>query len=324
MKLLPPIYVINLTKDKERWANILKQSDAARITPVRVDATMGKEMTWQERDDLATTTCRDYCTPSLLGVASSHILAWEAFLNGPETHAIVMEDDAEFGADFKKQFLTKIRDVPSDFDFTFLGCSGACEYDDGVAWAWHDSMQVFAGGKRETVRITENVFVPKYPTAFHAYCLSRKCAEFLLQKMKGQVAYHIDLMFVSYLRELKVYAMNPNIVNQRTTTELSGNLTNKFPHILNKMVSPITDKNYTLDYIMTISTYDAYGVPINIWLFLWILMAITSSTIASNTMFSGLMFFLVFETMINWKNYKSIVAFLGILLIVWTPRIISR
>src|ERR1019366_3148978 len=88
-----------------------------------------------------------------VGLVLSHYMLWQTLAYLPHEEILILEDDAWFGPDFPEHFRQAYADLPSDWQFVFVG---------GVAMK----------GK-SVERITARVGVMRYPCGTHAYLLKR-------------------------------------------------------------------------------------------------------------------------------------------------------
>lgn len=132
-----------------------------------------------------------------VGLCLSHYMLWQACLLLPDERFMILEDDAEFGADWKTRADAALSDAPEDFDILLIGNSNASD--------------------KPTEHVKGEVYEVKYPFCTHAYILSRKALPVLLDNCRdASTKIDILMMFKAY-PHLKVYTVLPRIVNQRNT-----------------------------------------------------------------------------------------------------------
>jgi GR25 family glycosyltransferase involved in LPS biosynthesis len=136
--------------------------------------------------------------PRHVGMCLSHYMLWQVLYRLPGEHFLVLEDDAEFPADWQARLDQALRDAPCDFDILLIGSGNAEDKD--------------------KQHIKGAVWEVKYPFCTHAMVLSCRALPVLLTTQR-KIWAHIDiaLYFDSY-PHLKVYTVLPRIVEQRDTS----------------------------------------------------------------------------------------------------------
>jgi GR25 family glycosyltransferase involved in LPS biosynthesis len=111
-----PIYVINLDRDKDRFAKIAQQvADWPLFGLTRIPGVSGSELPRAARYLLAgQENWAD--RKGEVGCFLSHVKAWEAVASGVEPSAIIVEDDARF----RNLSLLGEVVIPADADLIFL------------------------------------------------------------------------------------------------------------------------------------------------------------------------------------------------------------
>lgn len=136
-----------------------------------------------------------------VGCMLSHYMLWSALnLIQDEGIFLVLEDDAEFPADWDARFWEALNNVPEDADMLFIG--SCCTAD------------------KPKTPVKGDVWEVKWPLATHAYVVWRKALPALLATQRDVYA-PVDLaLYFKTLPQLRVYTVLPRIVAQRGT-ELS-------------------------------------------------------------------------------------------------------
>lgn len=139
--------------------------------------------------------------PKHVGIWLGHYIAWSVMLHQPDSHCLLLEDDVELCPDFREQFDTAMRDVPSDFDLLYLG-SCACK--------GHPSTHVRGA-----------VWDVRYPQCNHAIVYAKKALPLLMRIMRQKCYGPVDCcMVLDVFRpnpDLKIYTVLPRLAEQRDT-----------------------------------------------------------------------------------------------------------
>ncbi len=119
---------------------------------------------------------------------------------------MVMEDDVKFRSGWREHSDSALRNVPSNFDWLFLGsCAAAAAHG---------------------IQIKENVWDVRYPACWHAYIISRHGAKRMIEGMRKMFG-PVDLM--SFVKDpkgghddppfhsMKVYTVLPRVADQFNT-----------------------------------------------------------------------------------------------------------
>lgn len=168
-----PVYVINLDRRPDRWAEFSKQptlsyfSNLQRFSAVdgtQLDVQTDPHISLHTRQNILKKYRRsDYEINTLgaIGASLSHIGIWKAFLDSDASHVIVFEDDTLVTQeDLQKiEFLTEKQ--PAEWDMWLLGCH-----------RWRLDGTPLMPKQQGWVSV-------KQFTGAHAYLLSRRGAEIL-------------------------------------------------------------------------------------------------------------------------------------------------
>lgn len=188
------IYLVNLDRRPERLRHALHELSLAGIHGAeRVSAVDGQalELSIQGYSRL---------TPGMIGCYQSHYrLITEAYHKGYES-ICVFEDDVSFAPGFQKYFGKAVKQLPSDWQFVYLGCNE------------HDG---FATHKRA---INKYWVVPNYVWGTQGFMIRTKEAFRVLHKQLAKQEMQIDEQLANIIfptNQLKVYALFPtNMVSQ--------------------------------------------------------------------------------------------------------------
>ena len=202
---------------------------------------------------------------SAVGCGLSHISTWEKIIENDDDFAIILEDDAIIDDDFNNIFDKARSSLPSDFDILFLGCYVGCDINKEYTYEYSFSKLLNGACVKPVKKINDNLYVPALPLALHGYMVSKSGAKKLVKNFKDyRITNHIDAQMLNYYKSLNTYAVHPDIVKQNYTTEATtNNIVNKYPVVLNRILSCINDGSDTsFGYKMSISTIEILGVPI--------------------------------------------------------------
>lgn len=133
---------------------------------------------------------------SQVGLFLSHYMAWSICSFLPDEKFLILEDDAEFPADWKERMEAALKNAPPDTDMLMVGNSNCSD--------------------KPQTKIADEIFEVKYPMATHAYVVWKKALPTLLGSMRSCTKIDIGLMFNAYPK-LKVYSVLPRIIHQRGT-----------------------------------------------------------------------------------------------------------
>jgi hypothetical protein len=135
--------------------------------------------------------------PKSVSLLVSFQMFWKAALYMPDDYFLFIEFDAKFHPDWLKRTEQALRDVPSDFDFLFLG-SCCCN-------------------SAPKTHVKGEVFEVKWPMCNHAQIIAKKALPVLLRTQRRFYApVDISLAFHSF-PHLKIYTMLPRCAEQFDT-----------------------------------------------------------------------------------------------------------
>ena len=168
-----PVYVINLDRRPDRWADFSKQptlsyfSSLQRFSAVdgsKLDVKTDPHISLHTRQNILKKYRRsDYeiNTMGAIGASLSHIGIWKAFLDSDASHIIVLEDDTLVTEKNLQMIEALLPTQPAGWDMWLLGCHAwRCKTKPlGPTLQGWQSVQEFTGA--------------------HAYILSRRGAEIL-------------------------------------------------------------------------------------------------------------------------------------------------
>ena len=129
-------YIINLDKDKLKLKNISNNLDNLDIKYTRYNAIYGKNIN-NEYDNLIS-KYKDFIPQPIIGCALSHYLCGkEHFDNDNNNIALILEDDAEFLIQDKKELDNVLKNAPVDWNIILLYSQGFTNYSENT---WQTSI----------------------------------------------------------------------------------------------------------------------------------------------------------------------------------------
>ncbi len=206
---MPPIYVINLDKDKERMAALDAHLRSRGFEYVRVAAVLGKEVPdWEQLVDSARYSIRNRRPaprPGEVGCTLSHLKALELFLRSEAPWCVVLEDDVELLPDCAE--ILRALGEKDDWDLVKLFCI-------------HAGMPIrkrrLDGAHHLVVHLTRT-------TSSAAYAVNRHGAEALLKSLRPiteQVDHALDRPWETGLRIRGVRPMPAALTDAANTSTI--------------------------------------------------------------------------------------------------------
>lgn len=196
------------------------------------------------------------CPKNVNGCFSSHRKIWKEIVSRGLDWALVLEDDVRFTKDAPEVLDKALMNLPRDFDLLYLGCTGECTDTCTSHVGMLHSVIGFRKVSSKDVKDKEGVTVPKAPYGTHAYIITRKCAEKLLDLGTFPGICHVDV-FMGNVDGLAVYACDPVIANQERIQIKSTNVVD-FPRFFNKLLGnpyEMNIKNFTFFGTVTITNF---------------------------------------------------------------------
>lgn len=195
--VLPPMFVLNLDRSKERWEQASSVMTDAGLDVQRFSAVDGRQLSIEELHKESTKIATFLQPRGVIGCYLSHKKFWNMVVDKDLDAAIVFEDDVELVDGFKEKLeanLAKLREEKpedQDFDVILLGAIGRVhpQAKDAIGSLFFSH---YIGGKRPLKLINDYRYQPRRPAGTHAYMVSRKGAEKLL-KLCSKATYHVDL-----------------------------------------------------------------------------------------------------------------------------------
>ena len=139
-----------------------------------------------------------YISQGHIGLCLSHYMVWSHIWHAGHEEAIVLEDDAFFGATFHNDYRDFRRRLPADWDMAYLG------------WlhSGHDRVMKQVNGRVHTLE--------GCPFGTHALLIRRSGIRILLDTQRVMMQ-HIDINIDQLsLPHMKTYVAYPSLVTQRS------------------------------------------------------------------------------------------------------------
>lgn len=220
-------HVINLDRDKERWESVVAELTSKGVPPKRIkriEAVYGKNLTAEDLRTNTTIVARHFSTPGTIGCYLSHRSCWEQTARGgseQEPYKLFLEDDVLVADNFPEKVAEILKEIDEDcpetkdgnWDVIFLGALG-CVHPEGK-YGLNRIAAVMSGGLRRPQRVLEGAphcHVPKRPLGAHAYLLSKRGAQKLLDNC-WRVSGHVDVVAWG-MPDLKVVSVHPMLAHQ--------------------------------------------------------------------------------------------------------------
>lgn len=212
--VLPPVYLINMDKDIDRYHSVSKILDNIGIRCTRVSGIRGDQIDNEKVTDLINP---GNMTKSEIGCALSHLKTWNIIsLSGemnPIHCAIIFEDD--ISTYISREQLTKTLDdifhYAPDFDIVYLGvCLDSCQ---------------------DMKHVHENIYRSPKPICTHAYMISKKFIDRVLANYLP-VSMAFDIWLIN-LPDTKLYSIHPSMFSQDIHKHKSSlrSYYNSFPNV---------------------------------------------------------------------------------------------
>ena len=132
-----------------------------------------------------------------VGIWLAHYMLWTHLARLPDDRFLILEDDAQFHADWKPRFNEAMAILPGDFDFFHIG---------------HCCLE----GHPKTL-VHGEVYETKNAQCTHAYMINRRCLPFLLRTIRKCYAPMDCQLVLEAFPYLRTFAMIPRCVSQFNT-----------------------------------------------------------------------------------------------------------
>jgi len=280
-------YVISLGNPEEKLS-YLRQNG---LFPVLVPGVNGKLLTDEQITASVSPWHRVFGPKSAIGCAMSHIEVWKMIRDSGEDYGIIMEDDVILEREFTEKLTIALENVPDDYDILYLGCFGS----EGESNFFTVTMNMLGMSNPSSV-VNRYIKRPCVALGTHAYILSRKGVEKLIEKLDGAVYNHIDycLQDLASRGVLNVYVTTPRIAYQTSTDAgYSENISSSHPSSVQRYLENIeVDKMVRASYIASLSICRIGDTNLNILSIVFLILGVMFSLcgIGSNWITSFYMF----------------------------------
>jgi len=269
--MIKDAYVINLKDRYDRWLQVQHNFKGTGIKLHRWNAINGKDLTDQQIKNITTMQCYFTCSKGMIGCWLSHYLLWKHIVDHAIHRVLILEDDVEIVPGFVDKLKDALNKVPLQYDMVLLGCEGSCDLENPFYNLLYKPNKV----------LNERVVIPSFPSSLHAYVLSLTGARKIVQYCQSnKINKPVDtwLAEVIFPHGLKIYAIQPSLVNQQETNRHSNSDIIQTSHpIFDNIMAPIkiTDKvnmSYYLNHEVTHSRH--LNIYIKLYTVLFIVLAI--------------------------------------------------
>jgi glycosyl transferase family 25 len=310
-KLFSHVLVINLDKDTERLEAVTKQLSDVSLKATRIPAIYGAVLSDKETRSNTTNQCYNYCTPSMVGCWLSHKKAWEFVVNNNIESALILEDDSEFVDDFHVKLQEYTRELPEKWDIVLLGTLLECTREKCGFFAKMAEVvrDIVVKPEKDSERyVTNNLYRPTTFTGTHAYIVSRKGAEKLLQKLPLADG-HVDIGIARHLSSLSCYAVTPSIIIQKPSVSASTQTIN-FPVSVNYFLEKFKEDNTSVGFMASEPQAQINGYVVNLWTLVFFLYGFASrfDRTPYSRIFILVILFLEFALKRNKKMFKQVLG----------------
>jgi GR25 family glycosyltransferase involved in LPS biosynthesis len=241
-------YIISLNDSKE----LINDLSLKGFNAILFNGINGKKISIKDYTNNLTPFWETFGPKSAIGCGLSHLGVYKEFLKSKSEMCIVFEDDIlydnEYDNDIYDEINNAVKNVPKDFDIMYLGSiTGNNNILNTILYPISNKEQ----------DINDFIKIPKVVLGTHAYVLSKKGAEKLVNLKLFQ---HIDfcLQYLSSANIIKSYIVKQRIVYQSSANESnnSTNSTNKHPILINNNILNFEiDKYIKAGYITSVSCF---------------------------------------------------------------------
>ena len=265
-------YVINLDRAKERMHHIRDNLDRHAIPFRRISAIDGSKLSDHQVRECTTWACRHFlCTPSMIGCALSHRIAWNEIASLPDSFYVILEDDVEWTKDTTQGFvelsrLVHARGIHSS-DICIINC---CSHPMLNKDTWTPDKNL------------ELIHAPLINSCTACYLVTPAAARELL-KYHDKVTWHVDI--VMYLGGLRKYCWKTShclVNNIGIDPETSFNLSDSSMPMMTSLL-PIN-----LRFCLQTTVFALNLTPINVSLIIVVFLLLLSMVLP--TRYSVLLF----------------------------------
>lgn len=194
-----PIYLIYLPNRKQRWEPTLKNLNDNKVYPILYQGIDGID--WKLKTDLSENKYSKKFTSGRLGCFLSHFMLWNHLSHVDKSESIIiLEDDVRIDTDFKSRFDEVFKQLPSNWDFVYLGCEWIPFNPDD--------------------KYSENLLIGK-PFCTHAYMINKKTIPILMNSCSLLETYLDIQIMEKVLPKVNHYVVDPVLVKQQSLTDMN-------------------------------------------------------------------------------------------------------
>lgn len=179
------IYVINLSRRKDRLQHITEECAKHGLEMIRVEAVDGSKILYRIHSKRKA---------AIIGCYKTHLGLLKQFNDLDNDYFFIAEDDAIFAENFKEKLSNYINELPDDWDMIYLG--GNIKSKGSVA--------EFSSNFKKAL----NVFCT------HAYIVRKKAISALIKKVETK-QWKVDVLYTEFQKENKCFITIPELAWQK-------------------------------------------------------------------------------------------------------------
>ena len=216
-------FVINLDKDKEKYALFLQNFKTENIIVERFSAIDGKEYRKTNPQDLSF-YASNFSTNKAIGCFKSHLMCWQQIVNRNLPYAIIFEDDiiAAKPQEWEDQIISTVQNMSNvSWDIILLGYHSqyVTNYADKNPLLFYFFRSLGYGKKSKVIK--DNIITPVTFGGTHAYVISNTGAKKLLNELKliGKTTIDLKIASLHAQNKINLFACVDPIINTYGASE---------------------------------------------------------------------------------------------------------
>lgn len=332
MSIIDHTFVINLKNRTDRWQDIQKRFENTNLKLERWDAVNGRDLSEEYINSITSGLCNYFCSPAMIGCWLSHYTLWKYIVDNKLNNVLVLEDDAIPVTNFNNKLIQYWKNIPSDWDIIFLGCSGSCDN-----FPNSDTTIKYIYGENKKINGNDHLIVPSFPLMTHAYMISYNGAKKLIsEELLKKVKYHIDYYMSKFIynkedKNIKMYAFTPYLIYQDVDSPSDN--TNDAHYLITKMSEGLNaSEQVTMPTLFSTNCcfIRPLGIPISILtlliIFIWTLFTVLPFNPYTKGVLIAILIYESYELFISKNKTKTrtigleLFIMLLIFLIIWFLR----